>query len=167
MNNFEKVVVTNSMKKFVCTLFLLLFVNSAAFSYAIKIYDEYGNRIGTYRKEGEQFVLYDFNDKKVENPEDLLKDPPSQKVLTQYTQYFYDENMVPIGSFSSGIYGPNGYYYPKQGYYYPQSWQRTNAPKIVCPVKNYSFNFYNQTKASPTSTYIEDVRYPKFHDFKK
>ena len=155
------------MKKLIAITFLLLFSSLEAYCYAVKLYDEYGNRIGTYRKEGDEFVLYDFNDKKVENPEELLQNPPTQKVLTQYTQYIYDENMVPIGSFSSGIYGPNGYYYPKRGYFYPQSWQRTNSPKIVCPTKNSTFNFYSQTKVSPTSTYIEDMRYPKFYDFKK
>ena len=36
------------------------------FAYSVKVYDQWGNRVGTYKKEGDNYVLYDFNDKKVE-----------------------------------------------------------------------------------------------------
>ena len=40
---------------------------SQVFAYAIKIYDQWGNRIGTYKKEGENYVLYDFYDNKIDS----------------------------------------------------------------------------------------------------
>lgn len=111
------------MKKLLITTAILLFTISETFAYAVKVYDEIGNRLGTYRKEGDNFVLYDFYDKKVENPEDLIKNAPTKQTLTNMSQYFYDENLTPIGSFSTGLwnnYGRNyrrGYGYMPYGYY--------------------------------------------------
>jgi hypothetical protein len=59
-------------KIFLLLLSIIIF-SSQVFAYSIKVYDEYGNRVGTYRKEGDNFVLYDFHDKKVEDPSTLIK----------------------------------------------------------------------------------------------
>ena len=99
-------------KIFILSAIILLTVTET-FAYAIKVYDEYGNRVGTYRKEGDHYQLYDFNDKKVEQPDTIIKDAPDSKTLTEYSQTFYDENMTPIGSWHSGYYGSNGRYYPR------------------------------------------------------
>ena len=115
-------------------LILLIFIFSitSAFSYAIKVYDQYGNRVGTYRKEGDKFVLYDFNDKKVENAQELIKNAPSQKYLTDLTQYFYDENMNPIGSYTTGLWGNYGRFYPR-GRFIPKYFYNHNEPYIIRP----------------------------------
>lgn len=109
------------MMKNVFLMFCIMFFTvSEVFAYAVKVYDNCGNRIGTYRKHGDTFELYDFYDRKVENPEDLIKNAPSQKVLKEQVQFFYDANMNPIGSFSTGIWG-NGLYIPRFNYhgFYP------------------------------------------------
>ena len=104
------------MKKLTIIALLLLITMNETFAYAIKVYDEWGNRIGTYKKEGENFVLYDFYDKKVENPENLIKNPPNNRLLKEYSQYFYDENMNPIGGYSTGLWWNHGRFYPGRRY---------------------------------------------------
>ncbi len=125
------------MKKIFILLTILLLTTLETFAYAIKVYDQMGNRLGTYRKEGENYVLYDFYDKKVENPEDLIKNAPNQKTLTNLSQYFYDENMNPIGSYTSGLWSNYGGYYPphRWGYrYVPYNYYRSmNNNYIVRP----------------------------------
>lgn len=140
------------MQKIVYLLFLLFFVSTEVYAYAIKVYDEYGNRIGTYRKEGENYELYDFYDKKIKNPKELINNAPSQKTLTEFSQTLYDENMNPVGTWRSGYYGNNGRYYPRYGYYYPSSWFKSNYPYIVRPhIKN---NFSNNQFVIKNSTNI-------------
>jgi hypothetical protein len=56
------------MRKILFVIFIFLFFVSESFAYSIKVYDQMGNRVGTYRKEGDNFVLYDFHDKKVDAP---------------------------------------------------------------------------------------------------
>ena len=127
------------MKKVLLILLATYISSTSVFAYAIKVYDEMGNRIGTYRKEGENFVLYDFNDEKVEDPTTIMKAAPSKRTLTNYTQYFYDENMQPIGSYTSGFYGSNGRYYPR-GFRYPRSWYPySNSNSIVVPAAGEGF----------------------------
>ena len=147
-------------------LLLLIFVFSVvqAYAYAIKVYDEYGNRVGTYKKEGENYQLYDFNDKKVDNPEKLIKNVPSQKTLTEYSRTFYDENMIPIGSWHSGYFSNDGRYYPRYGEYYPAAFYKTRIPYIVRPNAN-SNNFFKYADYKDNINYV-DTRYPKFHKFK-
>ncbi|MBR1776331.1 hypothetical protein IJ750_04585 [bacterium] len=131
------------MKKTLLLFLISIFSSASVFAYAVKVYDEMGNRVGTYRKEGDKFVLYDFNDKKVENPETLIQNAPSQKTLTQYSQYLYDENMNPIGSFTTGFYGSNGRYYPR-GFYYPKSWNpHSHGEFIVRPATGAGFTIKN------------------------
>ena len=120
------------MKKFLSLLLVLILTAGSSFAYSVKVYDEFGNRVGTYRKEGDRFVLYDFNDNKIEEPEELIEDAPPQKTLTQYTQYLYNENMVPIATYRSGYWGSNGRYYPR-GFMYPRGWMPTASPCIVRP----------------------------------
>ena len=114
------------MKKILLLLTLFFMTAFEVNAYAIKVYDDLGNRVGTYRKEGDKFVLYDFNDKKIENPEEFIKNPPKQEYLKQYTQYVYDSNMMPIGTFTSGWYDSSGRYYPRESYpagsyYFPRT----------------------------------------------
>ena len=92
-----------------------------------------GNRIGTYRKEGENFVLYDFNDKKVENPEDLMKNPPTQKDL----KYFYN-NITPIGAYTYEVYTPSVRYYPARCFP-PANFYRPKPLYIVRPSARIKF----------------------------
>ena len=127
------------MKKLLIVLLFLSITINASYAYAIKVYDNYGNRVGTYRKEGDNFVLYDFNDNKIENPEEYIKNAPTQKTLTEYTRYFYDENMNPIGSYSTGFFGNNGRYYPR-GHIQPRCfYPTTRSNYIVRPRANTSF----------------------------
>ena len=148
-----------NMKKLFVLSVIFLFGISETFAYAIKVYDEYGSRIGTYRKEGDNFVLYDFNDNKVENPASLIKNVPGQKTLSEYTRTFYDENMMPIGTFRSGLYGNNGKYYPR-GIFYPSSWNSLGTPSVVCPRANNTIkNNYH------SGTVFVDTRFPQLHKF--
>ena len=150
------------MKKLFIIFVLFLFSVTSVFAYSIKVYDEYGNRVGTYRKEGDKYQFYDFNDKKVDRPEAVIKDVPTDKTLTEYTQTFYDENMIPIGTWRSGLYGNNGRYYPR-GYLYPGAFYKTDTPHIVRPKANLEkFNLNNEMR----NTIYVDTRYPKFHEFK-
>ncbi len=150
------------MNKFLVLFFILLLSITETFAYAIKVYDEYGNRVGTYRKEGDKFQLYDFNDKRVENPDGLIKNAPNQKVLTEYSRTFYDENMLPIGTWRSGFYGNNGRYYPRDGIFYPSAFYHTRTPYIVRPNAKDSFHYQNPN----SSINIIDTRFPKFHKFR-
>ena len=121
------------MKKLFILIMLIILAVPETFAYAIKVYDQMGNRLGTYRKEGENFVLYDFYDKKVENPDELIKNAPNQKTLTNFSQYFYDENMNPIGSFSTGMWLNYGGFRPQRIRYFPGSYCPMNTNYIVRP----------------------------------
>ena len=151
------------MRKYFLLLIVLLITMSETFAMALKVYDEYGNRVGTYRKEGDSYQLYDFNDKKVDSPEALIKNAPDQKTLTEYTQTFYDENMIPIGTYRSGFYGNNGRYYPRHGEFYPSAFYRTRTPYIVRPRAQSNFGYADYRNGV---NYV-DTRFPKFHKFRK
>jgi hypothetical protein len=114
------------------------------------------------RKDGDNYVLYDFYDKKVEDPSTLIKNAPNQKTLKEYSQTFYDENMIPIGTYRSGFYGNNGRYYPRRGFY-PTGFQRMRTPNIVRP--NNRSDFFKYADYKDNVNYV-DTRYPKFHKFK-
>ncbi len=150
--------------------FLIIFLISIAevSAYSLKVYDEYGNRVGTYRKEGDKFQLYDFNDNKVDEPTELIKNPPTQKTLSEYSRTYYDENMLPIGTYRSGWYGNNGRYYPRGGYFVPKSWYPSYNQYIVRPsagniIRNESYirgrgstNIVPATKVDPfTNTLLK------------
>ena len=149
-------------KIFILSAILLLTV-SEAFAYAIKVYDEYGNRVGTYRKEGDRYQLYDFYDNKIENPDRLIKNAPNQKTLTEYTRTFYDENMMPIGTWHSGLYSSNGRYYPRHTEFYPAPFYKTRTPYIVRPHANTQRGLYKYSDLKDRN-YV-DTRYPQFHEF--
>ena len=87
------------MHKLLVVFVIFLLVVSETFAYSVKVYDEYGNRVGTYKKEGDNYQFYDFNDNKVDRPEAVIKDAPSQKTLREYSRTLYDENMNPIGTY--------------------------------------------------------------------
>jgi len=150
------------MRNFFILLTIILLTASQVFAYSIKVYDEYGNRVGTYRKEGDNYQLYDFNDNRVDSPEMLIKEAPDKKTLTEYSQTFYDENMMPIGTWRSGFYGNNGKYYPR-GWYYPSAWRNSRTPYIVRPRANP--NFYKYADYQNNVNYV-DTRYPKMHKFR-
>ena len=152
------------MRKLLVILVIFFVAVSEVFAYSIKVYDEYGNRVGTYRKEGDSYQFYDFNDNKVDRPEAIIKDAPTDRTLTEYSQTFYDENMMPIGTWRSGYFGNDGRYYPR-GYCYPAAFYKTRTPGIVRPSARNNFNPYPDTNHRP-GTYIEDTRFPKFHKFK-
>ena len=154
------------MRKLLILLLAMFFITSDVFAYAIKVYDEYGNRVGTYRKEGDDYQFYDFNDRKVDAPSKIIENAPDKKTLTEYSQVFYDENMVPIGGWRSGFYGNDGRYYPRYTEYYPSSWYRTRTPYIVRPSakSNQYDNFFKYEDYKNNVNYV-DTRYPKFHKF--
>ena len=149
-------------KIFILSAILLLTVTET-FAYAIKVYDEYGNRVGTYRKEGDKYQLYDFYDNKIDNPDSLIKDAPNQKTLTEYTRTFYDENMMPIGTWHSGLYSSNGRYYPTNTEFYPAPFYKTRTPYIVRPHANTQSGLHKHSDFKDPN-YV-DTRYPQFHKF--
>lgn len=121
------------LKKILTIILLLIISTPYSLGYAVKIYDEFGNRIGTYRKEGDNFVLYDFYDKKVEIPEDLIENAPNKQTLKEMSQYFYDENLNPIGSFNTGLWNNYGRNY-RRGYgYTPYNYYNNHNNYIVRP----------------------------------
>ena len=120
------------MKKFLAIVFISAITTQCVLAFGIKVYDEMGNRIGTYKKEGDNYVLYDFNDKKIDNPEDLMKDPPSQNALKEYNQLFYDENMIPIGGYYTGLWMNSGRHCPGRRFV-PRCFYRTGSPYVVRP----------------------------------
>ena len=144
------------MYKYLVFIAIFVLTITETFAFAIKVYDEYGNRVGTYRKEGDNYQLYDFYDNKVETPESLIKDAPVQRTLTEYSRTFYDENMMPIGTWKSGFYGNDGRYYPR-GVFYPSAFYKNRSPYIVRPSVRNSFN---QPPSRP-GTYFVDTRYPR------
>ena len=151
------------MRKIFILFTIFFFTISETFAYAIKVYDEYGNRVGTYRKEGDHYQLYDFNDKKVDQPDMLIKDAPDKKTLTEYSQTFYDENMNPIGTWRSGLYSNDGKYYPRNSVFYPAPFYKTRTPYIVRPHANTRNGIYKYTEYKDRN-YV-DTRYPQFHKF--
>lgn len=153
------------MKKILIFLTIILFTVSETFAYAIKVYDEYGNRVGTYKKEGDNYQLYDFNDNKVEQPDLLIKNAPDARTLKQYSQTFYDENMMPIGGWQSGYYGSNSRYYPRHTEFYPAGFYKTRSPYIVRPHAQTNHGIYKYADYQDSVNYV-DTRYPKFHKFR-
>lgn len=153
------------MHKILILFAIILFAASEIYAYSIKVYDEYGNRVGTYRKEGDVYQLYDFNDNKVDNPEKLIKNAPDSTTLKEYSQIFYDENMVPIGTWKSGLYSSTGRYYPRHTEFYPAPFYRTRTPYIVRPHANTGEGIYKYADYKDNVNYV-DTRYPKFHKFK-
>ena len=151
------------MRKFFILSAVLILTVTETFAYAIKVYDEYGNRVGTYRKEGDRYQLYDFYDNKIDNPDNLIKDAPNQKTLTEYTRTFYDENMMPIGTWHSGYFGNNGRYYPRHGVFYPSNYG-TGNPYIVRPHANTGGGIYKYSGYQNNVIHV-DTRYPQFHKF--
>ena len=159
------------MRKLFLLFILFLFSVTECLAYSIKLYDEYGNRIGTYRKNGDNYELYDFNDNKVESPEMLIKDAPTQKTLKEYSQTFYDENMRPIGIWRSGFYGNDGRYYPRYGSFYPIGGSFSRTPYIVRPRANNSFQYSNYRNGinyinNRSRINYVDARFPGFHKFR-
>ncbi len=153
------------MRKIFIILAIILLTVPETFAYAIKVYDEYGNRVGTYRRVGDKYELYDFNDNLVKQPDTLIQNAPDKKTLKEYSQTFYDENMIPIGTWRSGYYGSNGRYYPRGGVFYPAGWRRTASPYIVRPHAHSSEGIYKYADYKDSVNYV-DTRYPKFHKFK-
>ena len=152
------------MRKIFILFTILFFTVSETFAFAVKVYDEYGNRVGTYRKENDHYQLYDFYDNKVENPDNLIKNAPDQRTLTEYSQTFYDENMNPIGTWHSGLYGNDGRYYPRHPEYYPSDFPRIRTPYIVRPHVNTGTGIYKYADYQDNVNSV-DTRYPKFHKF--
>lgn len=152
------------MHKILVLFIILLFTLGQSFAYSIKLYDEYGNRVGTYRKDGDSYQLYDFNDKKVDTPEMLIQNAPDKKTLTEYSQTFYDANMNPVGTWHSGYFGNNGRYYPRGGVFYPTGFYKTGTPYMVRPHANYG-GMYQPPNYTRGTVYV-DTRYAKFHQFK-
>ncbi len=154
------------MHKAIIVFAVILFTISETFAYGVKVYDEFGNRVGTYRKEGDNYQLYDFYDRKVENPGTLIQNAPDKRTLTEYSQTFYDSNMTPIGTWRSGFYGNNGRYYPRNGVFYPSPGvYQMRTPYIVRPHARSDNRLYNYENYRYRTNYV-DTRYPKFHKFR-
>lgn len=154
-----------TMRKILILSFIFLLTITETFAYAIKLYDEYGNRIGTYRKDGDEYQLYDFYDKKVDNPDNLIKNAPDNNTLNEYSRTFYNEAMMPIGVWRSGYYGNDGRYYPRGVQFYPAGMHRTRSPYMIRPRANANKDFYKYEDYKYNVNYV-DTRYPKFHKFK-
>ena len=135
------------MRNFLLILLVSLITSSQVFAYAVKVYDQWGNRVGTYRKEGDRFVLYDFYENKIENPEELIQNAPSQKTLKDYSQYFFDENMNPIGTYSTGLWHNTTRYY-NRGRFIPRCFYSFGSPSIVRPSAN-TTNILNSPNTPP------------------
>ena len=154
------------MRKIFILFAVVLLTLSETFAYGVKVYDEYGNRVGTYKKEGDSYQLYDFNDRKVEHADTLIQNAPDNRTLTEYSQTFYDANMMPIGTWRSGFYGNNGRYYPRNGVFFPSTaFYQTRTPYIVRPHARTDNRLYNYENYRYRTNYA-DTRYPKFHQFK-
>ena len=154
------------MRKIFVLFTVILFTVSETFAYAVKVYDEYGNRVGTYRKENGSYQFYDFNDRKIEQPDTIIQNPPDTKTLTEYSQTFYDANRMPVGTWRSGFYGNDGRYYPRGGMFYPSpAYMQMPAPYIVRPHARTDNRQYNYENYRYNTNYV-DTRYPKFHKFR-
>ena len=130
------------MQKFLVLMLISIFTIAQTYAYAIKVYDEYGNRIGTYRKSNEKYEFYDFHENKVENPEDVIQNPPSQKTLIEiYQGRIYNPDMMPLDTYSNRLYDIWDKNSPKR-YSFPPSVNMPREPYIVCPrTKNlYPYN---------------------------
>ena len=168
MNISDKILVIKLKGAIMHKIFILsaiiIMTASATFAHAIKVYDEYGNRVGTYRKEGDHYQLYDFHDNKVDQPDMIIKDAPDTKTLKEYSQTFYDENMIPIGTWRSGYFGNDGRYYPRYTQFYPAGFYNSGSPYIVRPHTNTGEGIYKYADYQDNVNYV-DTRYPKFHKF--
>lgn len=153
------------MRKIFILSAIILFTVSQTFAYSIKLYDEYGNRIGTYKKEGDEYQLYDFNDNKVDNPAMLIREEPDKRTLTEYSQTYYDENMNPVYTWRSGFYGSDGRYYPRNAIFYPTGVSGIRTPYIVRPHANNGTGIYQYADNNSSINYV-DKRYAQFHKFK-
>ena len=120
------------MRNLVLLIIIMLITGGEVFSFAIKVYDEYGNRVGTYRRVGDSYEFYDFYDRKVEKAEDIIKNAPSQNTLKEVGTRIYNPDMMPLDSYSSNLYGTYWRNYPRR-FIRPQYVNSPRAPYIVRP----------------------------------
>ena len=93
------------MKK-IFIIFLLFFLTVCeSYAYTVKLYDQYGNHIGSAKKNGEQYEIYNLNNDKVESYDDLFDKTATKQIITEYSRVIYDQNLRPVGTFTEGIYG--------------------------------------------------------------
>lgn len=85
------------MKKTIVTLLLLILTAGQSFAYVEKVYDEYGNRVGSARKIGDTYEWYDMNDKRVQSYKDLadgaevfVGNLPARPADYYYNYYYWD-----------------------------------------------------------------------------
>ena len=79
------------MQKFVLIVFIFIFTVSQTFAYAIKVYDENGNKIGTYKKENNCYQFYDLKGKKAQKPSVPVRYYPLENDF--YPSDFFDNNI--------------------------------------------------------------------------
>ena len=79
------------MQKFVLIVFIFIFTVSQTFAYAIKVYDENGNKIGTYKKENNCYPS-DFFDNNI--PYVARPNPNADSNISKYADYHEDMNYV-------------------------------------------------------------------------
>ena len=102
------------MCKLILILLIIFITAGESFAYAVKVYDEYGNRVGTYRKVGDGYEFYDFYDRKVEKAEDIIKNAPTQKVLSETEPRIYNSDLLPLDAYNFPIYGTEWRYHTRR-----------------------------------------------------
>lgn len=92
------------MKKLLLLLLMFVVSTSMAFSYSIKLYNDNGYMIGTAKKNGEDYEIYDLNDNRVKDYDAFYNSPgdANRKQLSE-SKYFdkipgYDWVRVTKGS---------------------------------------------------------------------
>lgn len=92
------------MQKLLLLLLIFAMSTSMTFAYSIKLYNDNGYMIGTARKNGEDYEIYDLNDKRVTDYDAFYNSPgdPDRKQMPE-SKYFgvipgYDWVRVTTGS---------------------------------------------------------------------
>lgn len=98
------------MKKAIVTLSLLILTAGQSFAYVEKVYDEYGERVGSARKVGDSYEWYDMDNKRVKSYKDLANGAevfvgslPARPADFYYSYYYWDPiDRIRSNRFNSG-----------------------------------------------------------------
>lgn len=84
------------MKKTIVIFAVFLFSATQTFAYMEKVYDEYGNRVGSARRIGDSYEWYDKDNKRVNSYKDLANGAevfvgtlPARPMPYYYEPYYY------------------------------------------------------------------------------
>jgi len=126
------------MKKIILFILSFIFSTLIILSDEIKVYDELGNRVGTYKKINDKYEFYDFYERKIEDPSSVIKNAPDQNTLKNYSQeYKVTKDAITDMYINNSFSGR--YRRFDRGFIQPKCWYNYQTPSIVRPSAKTNF----------------------------